>query len=167
MVDELRNQLKSQDLSNLLASSVSNVGGSVFPDEPAAVDIEVFTSIIEAWQKVHVPSYGTPIAGSFVVASVDGSETILTPSTNQVARVQAIACENTGGAAPIIVNLVLGSTVIASNIRVDPLSITELSSQVPALFPIYLDKSLPLSISVTSGTAADLTTEGIYSLTSQ
>ena len=44
MVDELRNQLKSQDLSNLLASSVANVGGSVFPDEPASVDIQVFSS---------------------------------------------------------------------------------------------------------------------------
>lgn len=166
MVDELRNQLKSQDLSNLLASSVANVGGSVFPDKPATIDLEVFTSIIDAWQRVHVPSYGTPIAGSFNSVSVDGSETILTPSTNQVARVQAISLENLG-IAPITVNLFLGTTTIAVGITVGPGAIETVQSQVPALFPLFCDKSSPLSVLVTGGVGVDLTTQAIYSLTSQ
>ena len=167
MVDELRNLLKSQDLSNLFASSIKNVGGSVFPDEPAAVDIEVFTSIINAWQRVHVPSYGTPIAGSFASVSVDGNETILTPSTNQVARVQNITFENQGGAAPITVNLVLGSTTIAAGVVVGPASIVPLTNDILGIFPLFLDKSQPLSVTVISGSAGDLVTEAIYSLTSQ
>ena len=166
MVDELRNLLKSQDLSNLFASSIKNVGGSVFPDEPAAVDIEIFTSIINAWQRVHVPSYGTPIAGSFASVSVDGNETILTPATNQVARVQNITFENQGGAAPITVNLVLGTTMIAVGVVVGPASIVAPES-ISGIFPLFLDKSQPLSVLVTSGSAGDLVTEAIYSLTSQ
>ncbi len=166
MVDELRNLLKSQDLGNLLAPSIKNVGGSVFPDEPAAVDLDIFTSIINAWQRVHVPSYGTPIAGSFASVSVDGSETILTPSTNQVARVQAISLTNVG-IAPITLSVVLGSTTIAAGITVGPGAIDTVQGQHPALFPLFFDKSLPLSVLVTDGVGADLTTEAIYSLTSQ
>jgi len=162
MVDELRNQLKSQDLSNLLASSVANVGGSVFPDEPAAVDVAVFTSIIEAWQKVHVPSYGTPIAGSFVVASVDGSETILTPSTNQVARIQSLTLTNAGGAAPIAIQIKTGTAIILIA------DIGPAETQVMALTDtIFIDKNIPLSILVTGGAASDLTTDCVYALTSQ
>ena len=166
MVDELRNQLKSQDLSNLLASSVANVGGSVFPDEPAAVDIEVFSSIIEAWQKVHVPSYGTSIAGSFVIVSVDGSETILTPSTNQVARIQQLNLTNSGGAAPIAVTVKTGTAVLFSS-EIGPSETFVVRTAVTGALPVYIDKVLPLSVAVTGGAAADLTTECVYSLTSQ
>ena len=166
MVDELRNQLKSQDLSNLLASSVANVGGSVFPDEPAAVDIEVFSSIIEAWQKVHVPSYGSPIAGSATIVSVDGSETILTPSTNQVARIQQLNLTNSGGAAPIAVTIKTGTAVLFSG-DIGPSTTLSLASAVTGLLPVYIDKVIPLSVAVTGGAAPDLTTECVYSLTSQ
>ena len=166
MVDELRNQLKSQDLSNLLASSVANVGGSVFPDEPAAVDIEVFSSIIEAWQKVHVPSYGSPIAGSATIVSVDGSETILTPSTNQVARIQQLNLTNSGGAAPIAVAIKTGTAVLYSG-DIGPSETFSLGAAVSGLLPVYVDKAIPLSVTVTGGAAADLTTECVYALTSQ
>jgi|TARA_R110000824_G_C15157934_1_gene671629 hypothetical protein len=167
MVDELRNQLKSQDLSNLLASSVANVGGSVFPDEPAAVDIQVFSSIIQAWQKVHVPSYGTPIAGSFVQTTHAGAKTLIEPGTNEVAQVQQINLENAGGAAPIGVILLTGSTVLITT-EIQPSE--TLSIQSPptvGLLPVYVDKSCPLSVVVASGDPDDLVSTTVYALIAQ
>ena len=164
---ELQNQLKNQTLDSLLPSSIKTVGGVVFPDQKADMNLEAFDSVVRHWQSVHVPSYGQPIAGSFASVSVDGSETILTPATNQVARVQNITFENQGGASPVIVNLVLGTTMIATGLRIDPATIVPLTNDILGIFPLFLDKSQPLSVLVTGGTAADLVTEAIYSLTSQ
>jgi len=163
---ELQNQLKNQTLDSLLPSSIKTVGGVVFPDQKADLNLEAFDSVVRHWQSVHVPSYGQPIAGSFASISVDGSETILTPGTNQVARVQMITCENLGG-APITLNIVLGTTNIVVGLVLGPASQSPLTDTAPAIFPLFLDKSQPLSVTVTGGNANDLVTEAIYSLISQ
>ena len=57
--------------------------------------------------------------------------------------------------------------MIAVGVVVGPASIVPLTNDILGIFPLFLDKSQPLSVLVTEGTAADLATEAIYSLTSQ
>ena len=163
--DELSNQLKSQNLDTVLPTSLKQVGGAVFPDVPTVGGLAAFRHVVDSYRAVHLPSYGSPIAGSFKVVSINGNETILTPGTNQVARVQSISFENQGGAAPIVLNLVLGSTTIAVGVTVGPAAIVV--PDLGQIYPIFFDKSLPLSVLITSGSAGDLVTEAIYSLIAQ
>lgn len=161
-MSELQNQLKNQSLDELLSSSLKEVAGVVFPDERADMDLTTFSSIVKHWRGVHVPAYGQSIPGSFAVVTVDGSETILSPSTNQVARIQTLTLTNAGGAAPIAIQIKTGTAIILIA------DIGPAETQVMALIDtIFIDKNIPLSILVTGGAATDLTTDCVYSLTSQ
>ena len=145
--DELSNQLKSQNLDTVLPTSLKQVGGAVFPDVPTVGGLAAFRHVVDSYRAVHLPAYGSPIAGSFTSVSVDGNETILTPETNQVARVQNITFKNTGGDAPVILNLVLGTTIIAIDVVVGPSSSVPLTNDILGIFPLFLDKSLPETLS--------------------
>ena len=163
---ELQNQLKNQTLDSLLPSSIKTVGGVVFPDQKADLNLEAFDSVVRHWQSVHVPSYGQSIAGSFAIVTVDGSESILSPGTNQVARIQTLTLTNAGGAAPIAIQIKTGTALLIAA-DVGPGETLTLATTTAGLFPIFIDKNIPLVVSVTGGAATDLTTECVYSLTSQ
>jgi len=165
-MSELQNQLKNQSLDELLSSSLKEVAGVVFPDERADMDLTTFSSIVKHWRGVHVPAYGQSIAGSFTIVTVDGSETILSPETNQVARVQTLTLTNAGGAAPIAIQIKTGTALLIAA-DVGPGETLTLATTTAGLFPIFIDKNIPLAVSVTGGAATDLTTECVYSLTSQ
>jgi len=165
---ELRNQLKSQDLSSLLPSSIEQVGGSVFPDDPSAVDLLAFDSIINAWRKVHVPSYGSPLANSGQIVSVVGNEDLLSPLNNEVYAIKFVSFTNAGGAAPVVVQLTAGGFPIQldGQQNLNTLAIPP-SSTLTLAFDFSIGKNLALAPVVSSGTASDLTTKALVLKTSQ
>jgi len=160
-MDELRNQLKNQDLNTVSPASFLAVGGPVFPDNAATANLDAFKDIVEAYRAVHTPSMGSPIALSGNTATKTGEGSILAPSTSQVCLISALQCENLG-AAPIEFSITIGG-IVASTQALAP-------AQPPlgvALTSKFVDKNTPLGVTVISGTAGDLISSVAYVLTSQ
>lgn len=93
-MDEVRNQLKSQNLSTVAPTAFGEVGGRVFPDNPSIEDINALIQIVKGWRAVHLPSLGSPISKSCVITSQNGDGTMLSPSGNEIYHVQNIAFQN-------------------------------------------------------------------------
>ena len=155
---EIRQQLRNQSFEDLLITSINTVGDRIFPDDLAVLDMEALTQIVSTWRSTHVPSYGNVLPNSGVLAEgiADGSG--IAPGDNEVIDVVAIALANAGG-APVEVSVRLGDLPIV-NIAVPPTGTT--SSELGAIFPLTLSKSLALKFVVTSGTSADFSAKVAY-----
>ncbi len=93
-LSELRNQLKSQNLDTVQPAAFKQVGGVVFPDTKAKLDLLALREIINGFQNVHLPSYGHSIAGSSyakVTSITDATVSkLLEPDINEVYRVDTL-----------------------------------------------------------------------------
>lgn len=94
-LSELRNQLKNQNLDTVEPKSFKQVGGSVFPDNKAKLDLDSLRDIITGFQAVHLPSYGHSIAGSSYAkrSDINSATTtkLLEPAINEVYRVDVVS----------------------------------------------------------------------------
>ena len=126
----------------------------MFPDDLSVDDQLALRQIVDAWQAVHVPSLGSPIAQSGTTVTKDGAGELLEPATNTVYQIQAISLTNSGGAAPVVATPQLNGVPFIST---DQTTIAP-SSTVAIKGPWNIDKNLPMSIVVASGTASDLST---------
>ena len=150
MVDELKNQLKSQNLETLKAASIGRVGGSVFPDAPASNDLSQFDEIVNAWQSVHVPTYGQPIAGTGQLQTIDSTGDFKA-SGNTVLRVSSMSVENSG------IDLASGNVTVAGCVvgayTVDP----SLKSTVAIPSNLLIAENTSIAFENLEGTASDIT----------
>jgi len=153
----IQNQLKSQSLDTVKPSAFKQVGGVIFPDSTANMDMAKLSSIVEAFQSVHSPNYGQPIPQTSQINSATGNETILTLTGNEVALVSALTLVN-GGGAPMVVQIKVGAMIVAA-VTLDPAAT---AAAIPQSMPsLYLDSLNALSVNVTSGTAGELTTTAL------
>ena len=153
----VQNQLKSQSLDTVKPSAFKQVGGVIYPDSTANMDMSKLSAIVEAFQSVHSPNYGQPIPQTSAIYTASGNESVVTLTGNEVALVSALTLVN-GGGAPMVVQVKVGTMVIAV-VSVDPASTT---AAIPQSMPsIYLDSLNALSVVVTSGTAGELTTTAL------
>jgi len=162
MASQFNNLIKSKSINTLTPQQILDAGQGVFLDIQTSPDINAINKLIAGFQHIHSPTFGTPIPLSGDVSSVEGSETLLAPSTHEVREIIAINGENAGG-APIIFDITLGGMII---------SIANLAGPTAtgiAVIPsrLYASKNLPLAVVVTSGTAAELTTSCASILISQ
>lgn len=151
---ELRNQLKSQTLDSLTASSLSTVGGRVYPDDAAVPDLGALVSVLDSWRAVHVPSYGAPIpqTGTLHTHAMTGSdlENVVDVSAG-VLKVQAVSLTN-GGPAPILFDVYVGGVALNSDaLAADPGNFRAFA--IPS--PLFIDENTPLQVKITSGTPTD------------
>jgi len=152
----IQNQLKSQSLDTVKPAAFKQVGGVIFPDSTANMDMAKLSAIVEAFQSVHSPNYGQPIPQTSVLSTQSGSETILSLTGNEVALIQGVSMTNAGG-APLVAHVKIGTAVIAVA-TLDPASTTSLMPDIPSF---YLDSLNDLSVTVASGTASDLSTTAV------
>jgi hypothetical protein len=159
--DEIRSQFKSQNLDTLKPSGILQVGGPVFPDQPAIIDLNAFKSVVQSWQGVHAPAYGQPIPTTGATVSVSGAETVVSATGNQVKRVEYILLANGGGSDALTGTVTIGTS--------PPISLHSLpdGAQVPPNStikidgPFFVDVNLPISVDVSAGTVSDLTTSAL------
>jgi len=71
-MSEVGNQLKSQTLGDVEASTFGIVGGRVFPDLGSTQDFLDLTKIVEAYRSTHNPNYGTHIPNSAKISFQEG-----------------------------------------------------------------------------------------------
>lgn len=154
-MSEVRNQLKSQDLATLEATSLSTVGGRVFPDNAAVPDLRALVDIAKAWGATHAPANGGPIGGTDSTTThqlqTDSVEAVFTPTGKQLARVVAVQVSNSGG-APMTAQLFVGGV----NTGVQEININP-SEDAGFLLEsnIIVGPSTPLGVKLTSGSASD------------
>ncbi len=160
-MDEIRSQFKSQNLNALKPNGILQVGGPVFPDQPAIMDLNSFKSVVQSWQGVHAPAFGQPIPTTGETVSVSGAETVVSATGNQVKRVAYILLANAGGSDPIVATVTIGTS--------PPISLHTLpdGAQIPPTAtikidgPFFVDANLPIAVGVSSGSAGDLTTSAL------
>ena len=166
-MSEIRNQLKSQSLGAVAPSSLLQVGGQIFPDDAAVGNMLDFQQIVQAFQAVHQPSFGSPIAGSNAVAEGTGQGTMLqAQSDNEVYRIDTIFLNNTG-AAPITAVIRLGTAPINSTMDSMNNQVLQPSGNALIMGPFFMDSITSLGAVVTDGTEGDLEWFVKYSKVSQ
>jgi len=166
-VSEIRNQLKSQSLGDVAPSSLLQVGGQIFPDNAAVGNMLDFQQIVQAFQAVHQPSFGSPIAGSNAVAEGTNQGTMLQASNdNEVYRIDSIFLNNTGG-APITAVVRLGTAPINTTMSSMNNQVIQPAENALIMGPFFMDSITTLGVVVTDGTAGDLEWFVKYSKVSQ
>jgi len=154
--------VQSKSIASITPQQILAAGENVFLDIQTSTDINAINRLIPGYQHIHSPNYGQPIPLSGEVSSVDGSETLLAPGSNEVRKIIAINGENTGG-VPIVFDITLGGMIVSLGNIAGP------TATGIAVIPseMYASKNLPLAVVVTSGTAAELTTSCASILISQ
>jgi len=166
-VSEIRNQLKSQNLGAVKASSLLQVGGEIYPDSAAINNMLDFQQIVDAFRSVHQPSFGSPIAGTNAVAEGTDQGTMLQATNeNEVYRIDSIFLNNTG-AAPLTAVVRLGTAPINSKMDSMNTQVLQPAGNVLIMGPFFMDTITDLGAVVTDGTAADLEWFVKYSKVSQ
>jgi hypothetical protein len=157
---EIRQQLRNQDLDTLQTGTLNTVGGRIFPDDLAVIDLNALNQIVNSWQSTHVQTYGQvlPNSGSIAEGIADGGG--LAVADNEVLDVVAISCANAGGADLIEFTVGIGDLILFASAV--PPSSTLASSEFGAIFPLTLSKGLSLKFVVTSGTASDFSAKVAY-----
>ena len=156
---EIRQQLRNQSLEDLLTTSINTVGGRIFPDDLAVIDMDALNQIVNTWRSTHVSAYGQvlPNSGAIAEGIADGGG--LSVGDNEVVDVVAISCAN-AGVAPIEITIGIGDLVIYAGAVPPTGSLT--SSEIGAIFPLTLSKGLNLKFVVTSGTSGDFSAKVAY-----
>lgn len=155
---EIRQQLRNQSLGDTLATTINTVGGRVFPDDLAVIDLNALNQIVSSWQSTHVQTYGEvlPNSGAIAEGIADGGG--LSVADNEVLEVVAISCAN-AGVGPLEITIGIGDLIVYAG-AVPPTGLS--SSEIGAVFPMTLSKGLSLKFVVTSGTAADFSAKVAY-----
>ena len=159
----VQNQLKSQSLDTVNPEAFKQVGGVIFPDSTANMDMAKLVAIVEAFQSVHSPNYGQPIPNSGKKFSRTDTGSIVTATGNEVRRVIAVSYTNASG-APITLDLELDNTVIQAGAIVGP------AETVVATIPdnLFIDVQLSgLAVTVLTGDGPSLTTTALSILVVQ
>ena len=167
-MSEIRNQLKSQSLGAVAPSSILQVGGVIFPDDAAVINMLDLQQIVEAFRSVHSPAYGQPIAGTNAVAQGTGQGSALsTANDNEVYRIDSIFLNNTGASAPITAILKLGAAPLNSTMDSMNNAVLQPSGNAVTMGPFFMDSNTPLTLAVIAGNADDLEWFVKYSMVAQ
>ena len=158
-MSELGNQLNSQTLSEVLASTFNTVGGRVFPDQRSQEGLADFIAVVTAWQQTHAQTFGNvlPNTGVAYADSLASSPaTLVEPADNETVKINAISIENSGG-DPAGVQIILGSTIVYSGDIPPAAAGGAVGSSLILTSPIVMSKGQSLTASLTSGTGSDIT----------
>lgn len=164
-MSDIRNQLKSQSLDQVLPSAFKQVGGVVFPDKSAVVNLNDLAQIVNSYRSVHAPAYGSPIPNTGTVKTGIEDGEGLEPQDNEAYNILALEATNGGGAAPLEIKITISDVLVYAG-AIAPSQTIGLGD-LPAVFPLTLVKGNALKFSVSSGTATDLTAKVAYNKTSQ
>ena len=160
-MSELGNQLNSQTLSEVLASTFTTVGGRVFPDTRSQQGLSDFIAVVTAWQKTHAQTYGNVLPNTGAGNAGDfGSTTafeLVAAEDNEVIRINGISIDNAGG-DPAVVSILIGGNTVLARVDVPPAAAggTVASTQIISS-PIIISKGQNLTASLVSGTGSDIT----------
>ena len=156
---QLRNILKNINFGTLTASQLSQVGGGVFADINAKVDMSNLTEITNAWRAVTNPSYGQfiPQSGTIVNTSFGDSATpLISPSGNEVIAASRISILNGNlGGGDVTVTLTMNASsdpFVSVPVTIGTAAVAAGATAVFDIqYPLEVDSNNILSIVATAG----------------
>ena len=152
MASQFNNLIQSKSIASINPQQILAAGSPVFFDVLTSADIAAINRLIQAYSRIHAPTYGQAIPRSGLNSSVVGVGTLLEPSSTEIRKVMTIDVTN-AGADPIAGTISIGSSQVFQ-FAIDPAN----TSPLPLTFALTIDAGLFLSVNVSSGTASDLTT---------
>ena len=161
MGSQFNNLIQSKSIASITPQQILDAGKPVFFDVMTSADIASINRLVQAYSRIHAPTYGQPIPLSGKITAGDGNGAIYTPNSTEIARIVSIKVTN-GGGAPMTANLTIGGQTY-EQISIDP---TNPAFSLTAR-DLLIDKNLPIGITATSGSPADLTTSVISILVVQ
>jgi predicted permease len=155
---EIANQLNSQDLDTVLPSSIKTVGGRVFPDARSSDGLADLRDIVDSYRASHAVAYGNVVPSSGVSYAIQPDNATITdliaPSSTEVIHLNAISFNNESATTPAEITLLVGTTIVSSQIVIPPAansSWQDISGyNIPAL---VLSAGQSLKINITAGEA--------------
>ena len=153
MPSQFNELIQSKSIASITPQQILAAGEPVFFDIQTSADINAINKLIQSYARIHTPTYGQPIPMSGSINSIDGAGVVLAPGSNEMRKIVRINVVNAGG-VPVVGTITLGGMVVVG-FAADPSSTTIIEQQSQNLFA---SKNLPLAVTVTSGTASDLTT---------
>lgn len=153
-MSEIVNQLKNQSYNEVNPSAFLQVGGTIYPDQPALFDVHSLVQIVEGYQKTHLIAYGGVIPNTYqgyLETATNASKTaIISPALNEVIEIMGLSVQNAGVIDPIGVKIWIEDTLVDA-ITVGPGQV----GQINANHTISLVKGGNLYYQVDEGTATD------------
>jgi len=153
MSSQFNELIQSKSIATITPHQILDAGEPVFFDVMTSADIASINRLIQSYSRIHAPTYGQPIPLSGLISSTVGAGEVLEPAANEIRKIFAGSVTNAGGGAPVVGSLALGGMEIATFVA-NPSSTTTVSLQA-GLFASF---NLPVTVSVSSGDASDLTT---------
>ena len=144
--------IQGQSIASITPGQILAAGEPIFLDIRTAADINSINTLIQSYARIHAPTYGQPIPGSGLVSNLVADGTILAPTNSEIRKVMACSLVN-AGAAPVVGTLTIGGVAVAA-LAADPTSTTIVT--LPA--GLFSTADLHITVSIESGTHADLTT---------
>ena len=161
---QVRDQLSGKTLGDLVASTLGDAGGRVFLNTGTANDQTAVISIADSFRAVHVPTLGQfiPQSGEFFTATVaDTPNSIISPSGNQVFKVDTIGVQNgTLGSLTATVSIKTSDSGSDEEVILATESVAAgVTKSVSLQNPIYIDKNATLNVKA-SGASLSYTIYG-------
>jgi len=158
-MSEIPHQLNSQTLGDVLPSAFKQVGAAIFPDSGTVAGLNAFRDIVRSWAATHSPLNGSVVPSTGTVYSVTAASTdvavdLVAPAAQEVIHINAISIIN-GGGAPATVLIMIGEKTLLESIIANPAGTTTPTGQ--ATKNLIITKGQSITVTVTSGTATDIT----------
>jgi hypothetical protein len=153
---EIANQLNSQNLDTVLASTFGTVGGRTFPDARSSDGLADLRDIVNAYRATHLVAYGNilPSSGvSYAIQPANSTPTdLIAPSIQEVIHVNAISFNNESGSTPAEITMSIGDAIVTSQLVVPPNSNVSWNDIVGYALPnIVLSAGQSLIVNITAG----------------
>jgi hypothetical protein len=140
-------------IASITPQQILAAGEPIFLDIRTSSDINSINTLIQSWARIHAPTYGLPIPGSGLQNNRTGSGSLLAASGSEIRKIMVVNYTNTAP-TPATVDLIIdspsaGNVVVATTI-VGPVETVTVT--LPA--NLTIDELLPLSVSITDGDPA-------------
>lgn len=153
---EIANQLNSQNLDTVLASTFGTVGGRTFPDARSSDGLADLRDIVNAYRATHLVAYGNilPSSGvSYAIQPANSTPTdLITPGSQEVIHLNALSFYNESLGVPAEITLSVGDAVVSTQIVVGPNSTLSWTDIIGFSLPnIVLSAGQSLIVNITAG----------------
>ena len=121
---EIANQLNSQNLDTVLASTFSTVGGRTFADARSSDGLADLRDIVNAYRATHLVAYGNVLPSSGVFYAIQPANStptnLISPAIQEVVHLNGLSFHNESGSTPAEITISVGDAILSSQIIVGP-----------------------------------------------
>ena len=159
---QVRDLVQTTKIDDLTPTTIKSAAGTIYLNKGQSNNQVDTVKIVEAYQSVHVPTFGAPIVGSFDISVAPGvgvsdEVNIVAPTANQTYQLLAASINNINPSGTCTGDLILsdGSNTVKLSSSGTVAASTEAVWDLDKLTgPVYFTKAVYIAGVPTAGTAA-------------